>query len=63
MIEQRLRTAEARRRERILPAFRGQLDKAKAECEDKVRHLEQTRKVAARLSEPLAACVVEVRRA
>ncbi len=63
MIEQKLRTAEARGRERILPAFRGQLQKAKAEYEDKVSKLEQTRDVAARLSDPVAACLVEVRRA
>jgi hypothetical protein len=61
MIEQKLRTAEARGRERILPAFRGQLQKAKAEYEDKVGRLEQTREVAARLSDPVAACLVEVR--
>lgn len=63
MIEQKLRTAKARGRERILPAFRGQLQKATAEYEDKLAQLEQTRNVAARLSDPVAACLVEVRRA
>ncbi len=63
MIERKLQTAELRGRDRILPAFRGQLQKAAADYEAKVSQLEQTRDVAARLSDPVAACLVEVRRA
>jgi ATP-dependent helicase HepA len=62
MIEQKLRTAELRGRERILPAFRGQLQKAEADYRAKQSQLEQTRIVTARLSEPVAACLVELRR-
>lgn len=59
----RLETARARDREpRVLRAFQGQLDKADADYRDRCNNLEVTRKVSARLSEPVAACLVEVRR-
>ncbi len=60
--ETRLRTAGARGHERVLPALRGQLEKAEAEYRAKVASLEETRTVSARLSEPVAVCLVEVRR-
>jgi hypothetical protein len=60
--ETRLHTAQARGHERVLPALRGQLDKAEAEYRAKLASLEETRTASARLSEPLAVCLMEVRR-
>ena len=59
--ETRLRTAEKRGHKRVLPALRGQLEKAEAEYRAKLATLEERRTVAARLSEPVAICLVEVR--
>lgn len=60
--EQRLRTAEGRGHARILPALRGQLQRAEAEYQRKLEDLENTRTVSARLSDPIAICCVEVDR-
>ncbi len=59
----RLETARARgRREQVLRAFQGQLDKADADYREQLERLEDTRRVRARLSEPVAACLVDLRR-
>lgn len=59
--ETRLRTAQARgREERILRAFQGQLRKTDSDYRDRVAGLEQMRAVSARLSEPMAACLIRV---
>ena len=59
----RLETARARGRdERVLRAFQGQLDKADSDYRDRLNNLEETRDVSARLSQPVAACLVEIRR-
>lgn len=58
----RLRTAESRGRERVLPALRGQVQKAEAEYHAKLEALDKTRVASARLSDPVAACVLNVRR-
>jgi hypothetical protein len=59
----RLETARARGRdERILRAFQGQLDKADSSYRERLSNLDQTREVSARLSDPVAACLVEIRR-
>jgi hypothetical protein len=59
----RLETARTRGRdERILRAFQGQLDKADSDYRERLDSLDQTRDVTARLSDPVAACVVEIRR-
>jgi superfamily II DNA or RNA helicase len=58
----RLQTATDRGRERLLPALRGQLQKADAEYRARLAELEQTDQAGARLSDPIAACVVRVRR-
>jgi superfamily II DNA or RNA helicase len=60
--EARLRTAEERGHQRVLPAMRGQLQKSEAEFRARLAELEQTKEVSVRLSDPVAACVVEVRR-
>jgi SNF2 family DNA or RNA helicase len=58
--EQRLRTAEAKGNERMLPAFRGQLQKLEADHRAALQDLEKAQRVSVRLSDPLAVCVVEV---
>ncbi len=59
----RLETARARGREdRILRAFQGQVDKADSNHRERLASLDQTREVSAQLSDPVAACLVEVRR-
>jgi superfamily II DNA or RNA helicase len=60
--EARLRTAISRQHDRVVPALRGQLQKAEAEYHAKLAELEQIEQAGARLSEPIAACVVYVRR-
>lgn len=60
--ETRLRTAESRGRERVLPALRGQIQKADVEYRAKAEELEQTKEVRARLSDPVAVCVIDVSR-
>jgi superfamily II DNA or RNA helicase len=62
--EQRLRTAESRGHERILPAMRGQLEKSEIDFQSRLDELERTKQVSVRFSaEPVAVCVVDVRRA
>jgi superfamily II DNA or RNA helicase len=58
--ERRLKTAEANRNERMLPAFRGQLQKLDTEHRARLAELEQQKSVSVRLSDPLAVCIVEV---
>lgn len=58
--EARLRTAEERNRTRILPALRGQIEKARAAHENRLQELERLREVRARLSDPVAAYAVRV---
>ena len=60
--ETRLRTAESRGHKSILPAMKGQIDKLEAEYRAKSQALEQARTVSISLSEPIAVCLVEVRR-
>jgi hypothetical protein len=60
--EQRLDTAQLRGHDRILPALQGQLQRAEADYQRKVEELDRTRKVSARLSEPVAICAVAVNR-
>lgn len=61
--EQRLRTAEMRDHTGIIPAMRGQIQKATVEFNAKLSALEKVRAVSVRLSsEPIAICVVDVRR-
>ena len=61
--EQRLRTAELRGHQRIVPAMKGQLQKAEAEFQSKLNDLENAKQVSVRLSsEPVAVCVVNIRR-
>jgi SNF2 family DNA or RNA helicase len=50
--------AEAKNAGRILPALRGQIEKAKAVYEQRLADLERSRKVSTTLSEPLAICVL-----
>jgi hypothetical protein len=59
--EARLSTAPARGHKRIVPAMRGQLEKAEVQFQLRLAELEGTRAVTARLSEPLATCCVELR--
>jgi hypothetical protein len=59
---QRLKTADSRGHARILPALRGQLQRAEAEYQRKIEELEKTRAVSARLSDPIAICCVDVNR-
>ena len=47
---------------RILPALQGQLQRAEVDYLRKVEELDRTRKVSARLSEPVAICGVAVNR-
>lgn len=62
-IETRLNTAKARARaEHILALFEAQLQKAEARYHERVSGLETDRRVSTRLSDPIAACVVSVRR-
>lgn len=58
--QRRLKTAEANKNERMLPAFRGQLQKLDAEHRARLQDLEQAKSVSVRLSDPLAVCVVQV---
>lgn len=61
--EQRLRTAEQRGHQRIVPAMRGQLQKAEVEFHSKLSDLENAKQVSVRhSSEPIALCVVNIRR-
>ena len=61
--EQRLRTAELRGHQRIVPAMRGQIQKAEAEFQSKLEELEKSKHVSVRLSsEPVALCVVNIHR-
>lgn len=61
--EQRLRTAEQRGHQRIIPAMRGQLQKSEAEFQSKLSDLESLKQVSVRhSSEPVAVCVVNIRR-
>jgi len=57
--EKRFKTSESRGHTRILPALKGQIDKAKSEYQKKVEELENTKDVSIRLSgEPVAVCVI-----
>ncbi|MBX9788482.1 MAG: DEAD/DEAH box helicase [Pirellulales bacterium] len=60
--EQRLQTAIARGSEKVVPALRGQLQKAKSEYRAKLAELDNMRMVSVTHPDPLAACVVEVLR-
>lgn len=61
--EQRLRTAEQRGQQRIIPAMRGQLQKSEAEFQSKLSDLESSKQVSVwHSSEPVAVCVVNIRR-
>lgn len=63
LIARRLATATARgRSERALSLFQRQLDKADADYRVQCSNLEGNRTTSARLSDPVAACLVEVRR-
>ena len=58
--ERRLHTAEVNGNQRMLPAFRGQLQKLEAEYRARLNELDQAKSVSVRLSDPLAVCVVKV---
>jgi hypothetical protein len=58
--EQRLRTAETNRNERMLPAFRGQLQKLDADYRARLQELEQAKNVSVRVSDALAVCAVKI---
>lgn len=58
--QQRLDTARAREKIRILPALQGQIDKAKSGYRAKLEELSKMQDVRASLSEPLAACAVHI---
>ena len=61
-IQKRLNTARARKRaERVLKLFEKQLANAEGSYRDRLKELKMKRRVSARLSEPVAACVVEVK--
>ena len=60
--ETRLRTATARGHVRVLPALRGQLQKADAEYRATLAELERNDQAGAGLSEPIAACAAKVSR-
>ncbi|MGF1583061.1 MAG: SNF2-related protein [Gemmataceae bacterium] len=60
--ERRIQTAEERNHHRGIALFRSQINKARSNFETKIRELVTLREVQARLSEPVAACVIEVRR-
>ena len=62
-IENRLNTARARgRAESVLALFEAQLQKAEVRFRERVSGLETDRLVSTRLSDPIAICVVSVRR-
>ena len=62
-IEGRLRTARAKGRpDRILKLFEAQLEHAEARHRERLRELDQGRTVSTRLSDPLTACLIDVRR-
>jgi hypothetical protein len=61
--EQRLRTAEQRGHQRMIPALRGQLQKSELEFQSRMDDLEKLKQVSVRHSaEPVAICVVNIRR-
>jgi len=61
-IESRLNTARARGRgENVLALFEAQLQKAEGRFRERISGLEADRRVSARLSDPIATCVVSVR--
>jgi superfamily II DNA or RNA helicase len=63
LIDGKLQTARERsREERVLRLFEAQLQKAESNYQTRLDELDRARKVTARLSEPLAACLVEIRR-
>ncbi|MEZ5944894.1 MAG: hypothetical protein R3C18_26215 [Planctomycetaceae bacterium] len=61
--QQRYLTAEANAQTEILPAMRGQIDKAKAEYQKRLDDLENAKAVSARLTTPLAICLLQVEKA
>jgi hypothetical protein len=62
-IQNRLNTAKARGRpESVLALFEAQLQKAEARFEERIAALHADRRVSTRLSDPIAACVVSVKR-
>lgn len=58
--ERRLRTAERGGKTRILPAARGQIEKAKSEHRQKLAELDDKQSTYVTLSDPLAVCAVMV---
>lgn len=58
--QRRLETAERRGSTRILPAMKGQIDKAKSEHRVKLDELDQMQEARVTLSDPLTACAVRV---
>lgn len=61
--EQRLRTAEERGHQRIIPAMRGQVQTSEAAFQSRLSELENSRQVSVRhSSEPIALCVVDIHR-
>lgn len=58
----RLATARARGRTRVLPAMEAQIANAAARFDEKLKELERLKEASCRLSDPIAACLVEVRR-
>ena len=61
--ELRLQTARDRgQKESILRAFEGQISKTKGDYQRQLDELDDSREVSSRLSDPIAACVVEIRR-
>jgi superfamily II DNA or RNA helicase len=58
--QRRLETALRRESVRIIPALRGQLEKAEADFRAKLNELDTMKSPSIRLSEPLAACVIEI---
>jgi superfamily II DNA or RNA helicase len=60
--EERLATARARGRTRVLPAMEAQIANASARFNERLKELESLKEASCRLSDPIAACMVEVRR-
>jgi hypothetical protein len=60
--EERLATSRARGRTRVLPAMQAQIANASARFSERLKELEGLKEASCRLSDPLAACMVEVRR-
>jgi hypothetical protein len=58
----RLRTAELRGKTRVIPAFRGQVQKVEADFAAKLSELDSNRPVTVLLSDPIAFCSVRVMR-